>query len=223
MKRPTPDEFLEAARVPATLTPQTFGMWTIERRGADEDLDHDRALGRVRVGWDDYTILRKLTMASLHLEHIGGEVVMEDSRRELSKHLPIWMRAEGRVLKTGLGLGCVVRGLLANPAVEHVDVVEIDAGIIRVVGAQFEGNDRVTIHHADAETWDFGDRRWDFAWHDVSTDGDIGLQTLHARLIARYWPVVEDRQGAWAFPRAVTRRLPFRLLGAARTSRQRAA
>lgn len=216
-------DFLKAARVPRSIKPQRFGMWTIERRKADEDLGNDRALGAALVGWPDYTILRKITMASLHLEHIGGEVVMEDSRRELAKHLPIWMQARGRVLKTGLGLGCVVRGLLANPAVEHIDVVEIDANIIRVIGAHLADNPRVTIHHADAETWDFGDRTWDYAWHDVSTDGDIGLQALHARLIARFWPLLRSRQGAWNFPREVTRSLNTRLIGAPKTPRQRAA
>lgn len=210
----SPADYLQAARVPATVAPQTFGLWTIERR-----LAKDSILGELDlVGADDYTLLRRMTDATLHR---GGEIVMEDSRRELSKHLPIWLAARGRVLKTGLGLGCVVRGLLANPAVEHVDVVEIDVGIVRVIGAEFAGDPRVTIHHADALTWDFGDRRWDFAWHDIWTEGNDGLQALHAKLMKRFWPVVGDRQGAWQFPRQVLRALPMRLIGAPRTGRQR--
>jgi spermidine synthase len=50
---------------------------------------------------------------------------MEDTLSELRRHTPIFMRAKGRLLVTGLGLG-VVRGLLAKPEVEHIDVVEID-------------------------------------------------------------------------------------------------
>jgi hypothetical protein len=63
----------------------------------------------------------------MHLEQDDGrvyEVVMEDSPRELRRHLPIWMHAHGRVLVTGLGLGCVVRGLLASPHVEYIDVAK---------------------------------------------------------------------------------------------------
>lgn len=210
----TPADYLKAARVPATVPPQTFGLWTIERR-----LAKDSILGELDlVGADDYTLLRRMTDATLHR---GGEIVMEDSRRELSKHLPIWLAARGRVLKTGMGLGCVVRGLLRNPSVEHVDVVEIDAGIVRVIGAEFADEARVTIHHADALTWDFGDRRWDFAWHDIWTEGNDGLQALHAQLMKRFWPAVGDRQGAWQFPRQVLRALPMRLIGAPRTGRQR--
>lgn len=224
----TPRDFLHAARVPHAIEPQKFGLWTIERRGAGEtilgEINTDMALPFGLVGWPDYTLLRRLTIASLHLEHVGGEVVMEDSLRELRRHLPIWLTARGRVLKTGLGLGCVVRGLLANPDVDYVDVVEIDADICRVIGAEFEENPRVTIHKADALSWDFGDRRWDYAWHDIHSFDDRCLQAMHAELLARYMPAIEiARQGAWTFPREISRLMPFRLLGAPRARRREAA
>lgn len=215
----TPADFLAAARVPRSLKPQSFGLWTIERRQCGdsimfEDIE-DRGLPYGCVGWPDYTLLRRFTDATIHLPH--GEVVMEDSNRELRKHLPIWMVAKGRVLKTGLGLGCVVRGLLANPAVEHIDVVEIDPHIVHIIGAEFRNNPRVTIHLADALEWDFGDRRWDYAWHDLHSFTDVHLQIMHSALFARYMSAVPlERQGAWAFPREVARKLPKRLLGAPR-------
>lgn len=201
-----PADYLQAARVPHSVLPQTFGLWTIERR-----LASDSILGELDlVGWHDYTLLRRVSMKSLHLD--VGEVVMEDSRRELQKHLPIWLAARGRVLITGLGLGCVVRGLLANPAVEHIDVVEIDGGVLRVIGAEFRDSKRVNLIHGDALTIDLPGR-WDCAWHDIWTDGDVHLQLLHGKLIRRFWPRV-GKQGAWAFPRIATRRTPIRLLGA---------
>lgn len=204
-----PLDFLQAARVPHSIQPQKFGLWTIQRRNIA-----DTILGELGLEpWPDYTLLRRITAASVHLEE--GEIVMEDSIVELRRHLPIWMRARGRVLKTGLGMGCVVRGLLANPEVEHVDVVEIDADIIRIFGAEFAGNPRVTIHHADALTWDFGDRRWDFAWHDLHAFDDRHLQLMHGDLFVRFIKAVDlDRQGAWAFPREVARKMPKRLIGA---------
>ena len=72
------------------------------------------------------------------------------------------------MLITGLELGCVVRGLLCNTAVESIDVVEIDEGLIRIVGAEFLANPRIIFHHADAREFP-ADQKWDFAWHDIWT------------------------------------------------------
>jgi hypothetical protein len=218
----TPMDFLSAARVPHSLEPQEFGTWQIERRSAGDtilgELGREQDLPYGLVGWPDYTLLRRWTDRTIHLPF--PEIVMEDSLRELRRHLPIWLAASGRVLKTGLGLGCVVRGLLVNPAVEHVDVVEIDADICRIIGHEFVSNPRITIHHADALTWDFGDRRWDYAWHDLHSFNERDLQLMHGDLIARFLPAVAlPRQGAWAFPRAVGRRFPARMLGMPRDPR----
>lgn len=207
MKAP---DFIAAARVPLTLhAPQDLGLWTIERVWAMNRRDIKR-LG----GFAHQTVLRRATMATLHLG--GGEIVMEDSRRELSRHLPIWLRARGRVLVTGLGLGCVVRGLLASSLVDHIDVVEIDPRILRAVGPEFEDSRRVSLHLGDALTieWPAG-TGWDFAWHDVWSE-ERHLDLVHAELIARYVDHC-DRQGAWMMTRWVKRRLPPQLaLGGAR-------
>lgn len=148
----------------------------------------------------------------MHQHH--GEIVMDDSLPELRRHLPIWMKARGRVLKTGLGLGCVVRGLLIKPEVEHIDVVEIDQAIIEYCGQEFIGNPRVTIHHADAHTWNFSQGKWDYIWHDIHDNAEAEHLTLqHAKLLCRYLPETPlSRQGAWAFPREVKRRTG-RMLG----------
>lgn len=209
-----------AARVPHTLQPQKFGAWEIQRRplwgGAISD-------------WADYTILThpiKPDMGNMHRAGDDGmvqDVVMEDSILELRKHLPIWMAAYGDVLVTGLGLGCVVRGLLALPDVSHIDVVELDEDILRVVGAEFADNPRVTLHHGDATTCVFPpEKRWDFAWHDLWVDGDMPhLQVLHAMLFKKYRKQVRH-QGAWAFPRFLKIRYAhkeFPLLGSPRVRR----
>lgn len=205
--RPRAIAYMEASRVPLRrLKPQTFGLWTIQRVHAKSELMLRE------IGWTSYTLLTRATLATLH--KATGEVVMEDSERELRKHLPIWLNARGHVLITGLGLGCVVRGLLANPDVEHIDVVEIDKQIIRVVGHEFKNNRRVTIHHGDALTfrWPAG-TTWDCAWHDLWTeDGSRELHVMHATLLhdlRHRCPV----QGAWAFPRVFGRIWPRPLLG----------
>ena len=58
--------------------------------------------------------------------------------------------------------------------------------------------------------------KYDFAWHDIYTEGNEGLQKLHAELFVKYQPFAKI-QGAWAFPREFARRWPFPLLGAPNT------
>lgn len=196
---------MRAARVPDSLQPQEFGLWRIQRQDFSELPSDVRPFLQMNMGWLSQTVLRRITEATMHIEG-GGEIVMEDSLNELRQHLPIWMVARGRVLITGLGLGCVVRGLLAKPEVEHVDVVEIDAGIIKVVGKEFSADPRVTIHHGDALSIDLPGR-WDFAWHDLWTESGSKphLQFLHVALIGRFNKRV-GRQGAWKFPKDIKRR-----------------
>ena len=208
--RPSVGDFLEAARCPYTLAPQEFGLWSIERHEI-RDLATIFLQGNYPV-----TFLRRLTEATMH---IGGETVMDDGRAELKRHLPIWLAAHGRVLVTGLGLGCVVRGLLVSPLVDHVDVIEIDKGIIKHVGQEFANDRRVTIHHGDALAFDGdGTERWDYAWHDLWTDGDEHLQSLHTKLLARFHGRV-GHQGAWGLPAFIGRLSHARLLGMKRKFR----
>lgn len=210
---------MEAARVPRSIEPQDFGLWRIERikasRRPEKIDDETLAMPSRWCGWPDYTMLSKFTEATLH--RIRGDIVMEDSQRELRKHLPIWMKAKGRVLVTGLGLGCVVRGLLANRDVDRIEVVEIDQDICRIIGYEFAGNPRVGLTLGNAFDEYAVTGKFDFAWHDLWTEGD-GLQLMHAELFEKFSDLC-GQQGAWAFPRQFARlyaRLGIQLLGAPR-------
>lgn len=200
----TPDDYISAARVSLTLETQYFGLWTIHR----QDMRNKLPIFRAWAQFDSVTFLSRFTEGTMHTDF--GETVMEDSRRELRRHLPIWLRARGRVLITGLGLGCVVRGLLASPHVDHITVVEIDGGILRVIGPEFESNPRVTLIHDDALTIKLDDR-FDYAWHDLFTDGPVNLQVLHAKLFKRFHRQCAI-QGAWQFPRYFKRTWPTPIL-----------
>lgn len=215
----TPQLFMQAARAPESILPQKFGKWKISRMPLGEKY-------RGGFQWGRFTVLQHEVAIGWHNIHKFEEthpvydVVMEDSARELSKHLPIWMKAHGRVLITGLGLGCVVRGLLASYRVDHIDVVEIDADILRIVGAEFAGNPRVTLHHGDAMAFKFPEgTKWDCAWRDLWVDeGDEQIDTLailHSKLITGYAHDV-PKQGAWAYPRFAKRlseRVGLKLIG----------
>lgn len=208
---------LDACRVPDTVPSGQLGPWCIKRRSVDPKIA-DSALVRDQMGYrGDHTVLLRVdapvpapSWENLHREW-EGEIVMEDCLQELRRHLPILLKARGRVLVSGLGLGCVVRGLLSKPEVEHVDCVEIDTDIIRMVGRSFTF-ERLTIHEGDAERieWPEG-ARWDYAWHDVHSM-DEALPLVHARLIYRYMDRCEH-QGAWQLPRYMRRQVPGLLDG----------
>jgi hypothetical protein len=211
----TPADYVAAARVPDSLRPQTFGSWRI-RRWHVEDVDRSKVqsfstifqllFAEERIGFSHYTLLERISWKAIHLRN-PYEVVMEDSREELRKHLPIWLKAKGRVLVTGLGLGCVVRGLLANKQVEHITVIEIDKAILRIVGHEFISNPRVTLIRGDALTYP-APPACDYAWHDIhEMDGDEHLHVLHLKLLAKYSKICRH-QGAWNLPRFLKRSVP---------------
>lgn len=208
------DRLVDACRVPATVEERSVGLWSIRRFQLPLDSRDDarqlwRAFGKMGA-YEEYTCLFRTTEATLMSAH--GECVMDDSPLELRRHLPILLAAHGRVLITGLGLGCVVRGLLSKPDVEHIDVVEIDPSIVRLVGQEFADDPRITLHMGDARTVDFpASSHWDFAWHDVWEEHDA-LAVTHGQLLKRFHSLA-DRQGAWQFPRLVKRRWPRPLLG----------
>jgi hypothetical protein len=131
---------------------------------------------------------------------VDGRLWMSDTDDEKRDHAePFWeaQRRGGRVLIHGLGLGMVVKAVLALPQVEHVDVVEIDPRVVKHVGPHYAG-ERCTIHLGDALThqWPAG-ARWDVVWHDIwptiTGDNLPQMHRLHRRFGRRAgW------QGSWA-------------------------
>lgn len=102
-----------------------------------------------------------------------GSLWMSDTPAERRDHYeplwPMWQYDAKRVLINGLGLGMIVNAALALPSVEHIDVVELDPRVAKLVGSHYE-SDRVTIHVADAyeqmKLWPRG-TRWDVGWSDI--------------------------------------------------------
>lgn len=186
------------------------GLWYVQKVPLARDTmvphstDEPKRYEKLPAG--NYTQLRRLTWAEVH---IGGECVMLDTPGELGKHLDFMLRARGRVLITGLGLGCVARGTLANPAVTSVTIIERDPHVLHLVRPHMPIDSRLEIIQADALTWTKNTTEtFDCAWHDLWTSADDGepeLQLWHCELIK----AMSDRvafQGAWQFPRWIRRR-----------------
>ena len=123
-------------------------------------------------------------------------VVMSDTPDEYADHTEAIERASGRVLINGLGIGMVLKAMLAKPSVTHIDVVEIEADVLSLV-APYYSDPRITYHHASAYTikWPEG-FQWDLAWHDIWPTMDSQNLEDMAHLMRKY----EDRvqwQGCW--------------------------
>lgn len=203
----------DAARATMIEAGENAG-WKIDKAEAPED---GRAFGFgtiIRTGrgslnpGDTYTrLLRKYPNG-------GTSLVMSDTPDEIRDLMSILHRGKGRVLVNGLGLGCVLRGLLAKDQVEHIDVVEISADLIELIGPYFAG-ERVTIHQGDAFdfTWPKG-TRWDCVWHDVWDDLSIdNLNEYHGRAqpgsyekLHRRYGRRCDWQGSWGWDFLQSRR-----------------
>lgn len=145
-----------------------------------------------------------------HCHGPAGALVMIDHLLELRTHLEFIFRASGHVLVTGLGLGCIVRGLLATGRCTQITVIEREASVIKLVWP-FMPTDSLSLVHADALAWCRTNcQTFDFAWHDVWNNPDKhepDLSIIHAELMVALRHTV-GMQGAWKFPRCMKRRWP---------------
>lgn len=183
-------------------------LWLVTKTDIPEQSESMRFGKPVLIPAGTYTFLRCLTEATLY-NWPPGEVVMEDTPFELRTHLGFVMQAFGRVLITGLGLGCVVRGLLANPEVEHVTVIENSPDVLKLVAPHMP-TERLTIVEEDAFKWvSTNDLNFDCAWHDLWTNKDEGEPHLDFWHVEMLWKCRRKiaRQGAWALNRRVKRQL----------------
>jgi hypothetical protein len=109
---------------------------------------------------------------------VDGRLWMSDTTAERRDHMePLWqMWNHGnvkRVLINGLGLGMIVNAALTMPWIEHIDIVEREERVARLIGGHYAADPRVSIHVADAyeqaKRWPAG-TRWDVGWSDIWPD-----------------------------------------------------
>lgn len=140
----------------------------------------------------------------------NGSLWMSDTRAERMDHVEPLRKAQysqnRRALVTGLGLGMVIQGLLHTDNIEHVDVVELDADVIALVGPHYEAlaaqlGKTITVHHGDARqrVQVLGTKaRWGVAWHDIWRDITSENWEEMKRVKRSYSRMVEW-QGVWSW------------------------
>ena len=188
MKRETP----LSERFKVDIPEGKSGKWAIEKFTVEDSFQLMRMMGRAPTIGETYTRLVG--------ERTWDGPMMSDTPAEIhdlwEPYLTFKEPWVDRVLINGLGLGVVLKMALALPHIQHIDVVEIEPAIIKLVAPAY-ANPRVQIHLGDAYTiqWPKG-VTWAAAWHDVwpsiCTDNLDGIGTLHRRYGRRVrW------QGSW--------------------------
>ena len=171
--------------VPAELGRARLARWSVSA-------DEARAAEGLQRIWSPGAEGHPLPAGDHTVLLVDGELAMTDAPFCLRNYVPFLEAAEGDVLMTGLGLGCLVHGLLGKPEVRSITVLELHAEVLELVGPSCRGP-RVELVHADALAWrPPPDRRWDAAMLDVADD-----RALVERLLARYEPVVD---ALWPHP-----------------------
>lgn len=140
---------------------------------------------------DDFTIMRA-NMRGMPLEKrtytrlfVNNALMMTDADFERRSNTGVVIHAEGDALIAGLGIGLILKPILANPKVSSVTVIEKSADVIALVGPRFACG-RLKIIHADIFGWkpERG-RKFDCIyfdiWPNVCTDNLEQMATLHRR------------------------------------------
>lgn len=120
--------------------------------------------------------------------HVGGELVMSDTRMEKVSNEEFCYKANGRVLVAGLGLGLILDNIKANMASGHVQwvtIIEKSKDVIDLVSPHFK-HLPIDIIHADIFEWkpEKG-RKFDVIYFDIwpriSTENLVEIKKLHNR------------------------------------------
>jgi len=169
------------------------GDWQVEKYAPEECVQLWRLelQGRAPKVGETYTRL---------IREKAWDPMMTDTPAEIRDLIGVYLAFKEpwvtHVLINGLGLGVVLKMALEQPHIQHIDVVEIEPDIIKLVGPSYP-DPRVQIHEADAYTieWPKG-YGWSVAWHDIwptiCTDNLEEMGKLHRKYGKRtQW------QGSW--------------------------
>ena len=99
-----------------------------------------------------------------------GSIVMSDTPTECRDHLPLYYRASGHILISGLGLGVAIQACLLKLGVTQVTVIEIANEVIQLVAPHYQARfgERFEVIQADIRTWKPSKgTKYDAVWHDI--------------------------------------------------------
>lgn len=115
--------------------------------------------------------------------HVGNELMMSDTPGEAWEHWEAIQKAHGRCLINGLGIGLVLKALIAKKEVTEIVVVELNKDVLDLISPHYKSR-KVTFIHADALEWRppkgarFG-CVWNDIWPTITTDNWEDMKKLH--------------------------------------------
>jgi hypothetical protein len=118
--------------------------------------------------------------------HVDGKLMMSDTRHERITNLEFVRRAHGKVLIGGLGLGMILKPILAKPEVDSVLVIEQSDDVIGLIWPHVE-NPKLDVWKADVFTWNPPQSlgKWQTIyldiWPDLCTDNLPQIARLHQK------------------------------------------
>ena len=183
-------DWMQSARATGIIPPAARGKWRVKQFTVSKEDTICQFGSMFRTG----RFVPPGTYTGLYR---GQTIVMSDTPDEMRDCRSIIQRASGRVLVNGLGLGCVVRALLAKPEVTQIDVVEIDADVIALIVPHM-ADKRLVIHHDSAFTFKTSaSMKWDYAWHDIWDTLCTDDLEQHTKMKRKYARRVNVWQGCW--------------------------
>lgn len=135
------------------IPPAEVGAARIIHDSPDKFTRLRASLARQPLNCDTYTRLL-----------INGELWMTDAEYELATNYDAVRSARGDVLIAGLGIGFILRPMLAKPEVSSVTVIERSADVIALVSPHFPA---VKVIEADAYAWEPPSKAFDFIYFDI--------------------------------------------------------
>lgn len=167
------------------------GDWKVEQFEVDEG---DAAMSAILAVCSSGGRGRSVPEGTYTALKINGSIMMSDTPDELRDHFTPLYEARGVCLVTGLGLGCVVQGMLekrdkeGNLSVEKAIVIENSEDVIKLVGTYMKERygGRLEIRHEDALTYKAPrGEKYDVVWHDIwisiCEDNLDEMATLHRK------------------------------------------
>ena len=167
----------------------------------------DRTLGRARIKTTRYRGTYECYGLRGHrlyqARNIRVKRLLIDNRGWMVDDPPHWWAMEdhalayrGHVLVAGLGLGLIVHTLTANPAVDHITVVEREKDVIDLVGPLVP-SEKLCILHGDF--WQYAGPQPDGVLYDLLVGDGVALLPYALRdyvQMVQWFPKALD-QDSW--------------------------
>ena len=162
------------------------GKWSVEHFNVDREDWRSALRGRSVPLGKTFTRLMR-----------GNTLVMSDTPAEKRDHESAYYRAKGHCLVNGLGIGMIIKNLLAKDGVTKVTVVEISQDLIDLIAPHYQ-DPRLTIVCANALDYQPPKgERYGMVWHDIwdsiCADNLEDMRKLHHK-----YGRCCDWQGSWA-------------------------